>query len=267
MKRWILAVCLLFACTSVRAEFFDHSAFDALLQRTVDDDGFVDYQALERDHRSALESYLERIGEADLAGWPRADREAFFINAYNARMLLTVLENPGLRKVSERFALFNKPFSVAGQRLTLNDIEFRLLLNRKNPENGAGPVPMLSLDKPNPAVHFALVCGAKGCPRLLRAAYTADSVEDRLRRNAIDFANDAKYVDEKDGRLYLSSILRWYAKDFATAGGVARYLAERLDGERRGDAEAIGGLLNSGGLAHAEYHYDWSLNAQPDRAP
>jgi hypothetical protein len=245
----------------VQAALFDHSLYDTVLQHYVNEDGLVDYGSIRENSLTALQSYLERLADVDLAGWPAAERLAFWIDAYNARVIYILAQRPTMKKISEDFEIFNQPFKVAGVTLTLNDIEHRILRGTTNPDNKKGPIPGLTLEKRDPNVHFALVCGAVSCPRLRNFAYTDDNVEDTLLINAKDFANSSKHVDSVNGRLRLSSIFKWDRKDFAAVGGVAAYLSELIDPARRGDAAEIQQLL-AAGLTNAEYTYGWTINAQ-----
>jgi hypothetical protein len=263
MKKILFTAVLLslpFPCAF--AVFFDHAPLDAILERTVDSNGLVDYRALENDHRSALESYLIRVADADLAGWPRGEKLAFWLNAYNARVLLNVIDNPGLKKVSEKFALMAKPFPIAGRKLSLYDIQYRILLNRVNPDNQTGPIPFVSLDPPEPRVYFGLVSGAVGGPRLRPFAFTPENVDRTLTQNATEFANSERSARLENGKLWVSSLLKWASKDFAAQGGIAAYIGELIDEEKRPNAEYVLGALQSQ-FGKAEYSYDWTINRQP----
>ncbi len=258
--------CLLVLASSARAALFDHSNFDEILHRYVDEEGLVDYDSIRRNSLTALESYFERTADADLNGWPYAERLAFWINVYNARVIDLIAHKTYLKKISQDFEMFNRPFKVAGVMLSLNDIEHRILRGTTNPDNKKGPIRGLTLAKRDPRIHFALVCGAVDCARLRNFAYTAENVDDTLYDNASHFANSSKHVDIVDGKLKLSSLLKWYAKDFADSGGVARYLSGLISPEKRGDAEDIKRLLATD-LKKAEYAYDWTINDQKNTSP
>ena len=68
-------VCLGGAVAS--AALFDHDAFNTILRNYVDADGYVDYSGIRDNSASALDSYIERLGEADLSGWPQDERVSF----------------------------------------------------------------------------------------------------------------------------------------------------------------------------------------------
>jgi hypothetical protein len=114
-----------------------------------------------------------------------------------------------------------------------------------------------------PRIHFAIVCGSRGCPRLLNRAYKTGDLEQQLRENSRNFFADPRKLeyDPATGRLNLSPILKWYSKDFGESERdvletIAPYLPERVRLQRAG---AMG--LQAGYLG-----YDWSLNQQSEPA-
>jgi hypothetical protein len=229
------------------AGIFDHSSYDAVLRRYVDEKGRVDYDSIRLNSLTALESYFERLADADMAGWPTAERLAFWINAYNARVIYLIAEKPDLKKISDDFEMFDQPFKIAGQKLTLHDIERRMLRGT------------------DPRVHFALVCGAVGSPTLRNAAYTAENLNSNLQTDAAAFANSPQYVDVVDGHLKLSRMLKWYADDFKSVGGVQTYLLSLLTPEEDGDATAVMQRLQKPD-EKISFTYDWTVNDQKNFA-
>ena len=69
-----------------------HAAFDKILDAYVRD-GFVYYQALQKE-RGGLDRYLAslEIPRARIDGWPKPDQAAFWLNAYDALVLRTVID-------------------------------------------------------------------------------------------------------------------------------------------------------------------------------
>lgn len=222
------------------AASFDHSAYDAILRKYVNDEGWVDYEMIRRNARKDLDGYLARLAEASLEGWRYEEKLAFWINAYNAHMIENILNHPEMKKVSENFVLFDIPFKVAGGNYTLNDIESRIR-------------------KFDPRIHFALVCAAVSCPKLQNFAYTADNLEATLQAAAVRFAYLSKHVAIVKGRLRLSSLLKWYKDDFTDVGGVPLYLSRLLKLTHRPDVGAIEELLKTQ-FDKADYEYDWTVN-------
>ena len=135
--------------------------------------------------RAELEAYLSSLGAVTVSqfeAWPRAERLAFLINAYNAHMVQKVLTRyPDLRSVWDFGRLFGNPFKDAfftllGQRTSLDGIEQDML---RKP--GA-------YDEPR--VHFALNCASVGCPMLREEAYVGARLEAQLEDQARRFLSD-----------------------------------------------------------------------------
>jgi hypothetical protein len=73
----------------------DHTAFDQLLKKYVDSDGYLNYAAWQRSSRdrSALQRYLGDLSRADTrAKTSKNARLAFWINAYNALTIEGMLQ-------------------------------------------------------------------------------------------------------------------------------------------------------------------------------
>jgi hypothetical protein len=172
-------------------------------------------------------------------------------------MIRLVLERPMLKKISDDFPLFDEKFPVAGRSFSLNEIENRIL--RSDPAKGGG-VDGISISKRDPRVHFALVCGAIDCPKLITKAYVEADLNSTLQNNAVQFANNPKHVSIQNGKLTVSSILKWYENDFANVGGVATYLASLTDVTLRKDADTVNERLKKDFPGRTTFKYDWSLN-------
>jgi hypothetical protein len=157
----------------------------------------------------------------------RDARLSFWINTYNMLVLHAVLSR---NKHSSSFSR-NGNSSLAGRvnfswyakhnrggnRYSLYRIENRIL-RRLN----------------EPRIHFALNCASASCPALKDGLYGEDSLNQELENAAILFIQSPQGVriDRDSGRLDLSSIFKWYKKDFKRAAGsvlhfIRPYLAEQ----------------------------------------
>ena len=82
---------------------------------------------------------------------------------------------------------WNTSYIISGYVFTLDDIENGVLRgNRKGPahifrqfSSKSDPRLRFALPKPEPLIHFALVCGAKSCPPI--KCYTEAKVKEELR--------------------------------------------------------------------------------------
>ena len=254
-----IALCTLALLPSALQAAFDHSAYDKILRRYVNEAGLVNYQALRQNALPDLQGYLQRVAQADLKGASYQEKLAFWINAYNAHMIQHILNNPKLKKVSENFGLFDLPVQAAGLKVSLNDIENRIIRGKVNSKNKQGPLPGVTLEKLDPRIHFALVCAAVDCPKLRHFAYTPQNVEATLQENAVIFANSPKHVSVQKGRLRLSTLMQWYGEDFNALGGVPAYLAKLTDPQKRPDEAQVDELLRTA-FGKAAYEYDWTVN-------
>jgi hypothetical protein len=228
----------------------EHPAWTRLVRRYVSG-GLVDYAALKRDGRPALDPYLrslESVERAELEAWPRSDQLAFWINAYNAYTVKLVLDHHPLRSIRSIGFLPGSAFKrkfiplerAAGRKLSLDDIEHRILRARFQ----------------EPRIHFAIVCASRSCPVLRDEAYRGGDLDAQLDGAARAFLRDParNRYDPASRTLSLSSIFEWFRGDFESAAGtlpafVARYADE-------GTAEA----LRRGGVKIEFLDYDWSLN-------
>jgi Protein of unknown function, DUF547 len=235
----------------------DQNLWDEILRANVDEKGFVDYLGIRVNKGGDLYEYLSWVEVADISKHSESEKLAFWINAYNANVIKLLLAKPSLQKVSEDFGLFDQPIKIARMKLSLNDIEHRVI--RRDPSKG-GPIEGVSLAEVDPRIHFALVCGAIDCPKLLNRAYTGTTLNDQLQAGAVNFANTPKHLRLKEGKLVMSTLLKWYGSDFDKVGGVSLYLQSLLDPKLRTDANDIKTKLKTDYPSSVSYQYDWTLN-------
>lgn len=193
----------------------DPAVFDAVLADRAKKGGF-DYKGTSGQDKKRLLAYLANLGDADPVKMTPDEKKAFYINAYNAIAIQTLLDNPG-KKITDVAGAFNKArHRVGGEMLTLDEIENKLRESK------------------DARIHFAIVCASMSCPPLKPAAYTADGLSAALDRQGKAFVNDAtkNLVNKDKDRLALSKIFFWNRKEFERdAGGslvkfVAKYVAD-----------------------------------------
>ena len=228
---------------------FDHSAFDALLKKHVDAEGFVDYAALAKD-RAQLDSYVAALADAPFDQLGRDEKLALLLNAYNAYMLQLVLDSGGPAKVKLITRDIDEPFkkqrwTLAGERVSLDDVEHGKVRN----------------DFREPRIHWALVCGAFSCPKLRNEAFTGDRLDAQLADQAKSVHTSPRYVQYDGGdTIRLSALYRFYADDFkATYGGVLESAArDRPDLKAAMDAGRAPGKIEF-------FDYRWETNDVSNR--
>ena len=228
----------------------NYADWDKLLARVVaaGSDGInrVDYAALAGPERAALEAVVARLAAVEIDGYARPEQLAYWINLYNAVTLQVVAAHwpvASIRDIDISSGWFaDGPWdaavvTVAGEALTLNDIEHRILR------------PIWR----DPRIHYAVNCASLGCPNLAGTAYRGGDIGDRLDAAARDYVNHPRGVTLRDGRVTVSKIYDWFLEDFggSTAGLLAhlrRYAAPGLaaDLAQRGEIDGTA--------------YDWALN-------
>lgn len=276
VHRLALLLPLLAACATIAppgapappGEGFSHADLDRVLSRFVDERGRVDYAALARD-RADLDAYAAQLAavspDSDPERFPTTDhRLAYWINAYNAAVLVLVLDHypvSSVRDVRPPWPLFFVPrlagffvlhrVPLGGRPLHLYELENRIVRGRFD----------------EPRIHFALNCASRGCPRLPRRAFPVRGLDAALEREARRFFADPEklQIDAAAGEIRVSAILDWFEDDFldgleagvpdrepSLLDYVRRYLepeaAARLDGARAAGAELV------------FLEYDWRLN-------
>jgi len=221
---------------------FDHSAFDALLRKYVDADGWVDYAGLKRES-ARLRAYIDALAAAPFGKLGRDEKLALLINAYNAFTLQLILEHYPLKSIRD---------IPAARRW--NDVRWKI-----------GPL-TVSLDQieheqirpkfREPRIHFALVCAAVGCPKLRNEAYTAARLDAQL-DDQMRYAHTHDrwfHYDPQQNVLYLTRLYKWYGGDFKqVAGSVLEFAARYAPDLRR--------ALDAGRKPTIRWlEYDWKLN-------
>ncbi len=237
------------ASERVAVGLVDHSGWDQLLKKYVDDRGLVDYAAWKATAADVqtLDEYTLRLSAAAFPANASRDAQlAFWINAYNAVTVKGILrEYPttSIRNHTAKVYGYNiwqdLKLIVNGNSYSLEAIEHEVL--RKMGE---------------PRIHFAIVCASIGCPRLLNEAYTADKLDAQLTLNAkAFFAEASKFqADASAGTIQISPILSWFAQDFgANSAAQMKTIAPYLP--------ATAQELANSGIARISYlDYDWGLN-------
>ena len=238
-------VILALAVTQVWAFDSSHALWNKTLKRHVKD-GLVDYKALKRNSID-LEIYLKLISQSPRSEfdlWSSDEQLAFLINLYNAATIQLIVEAYPVKSIKDigllpHAAWRQKRIHLWEEKISLNHLEHDIILPRA---------------RHLPAVHFALVCAAKGCPQLRSEAYTGSLLKTQLEHQGQVFlGNTSKNRLSKLERiLYLSPIFDWYAEDFErVSGSVKNYLTKHA-------AHIFQTNLSSFKIHYTPY--DWSLN-------
>ncbi len=221
LQNWLKLAMLVFAITPVFAGCssakdssqpgsqskvaFDptYSAYAELLSLAVKGDR-VDYEALE-DKKDELEEVVAGFSSLpldSLKALPENEQIAFYINAYNAITLYSIVERyPDIKSIKDVSGVWDKrKWNVAGEQLTLNDIE-----NKR-----------LRADYNEPRIHFGINCASIGCPPLNPTPFQGSTLDEQLAERTSSFFNDPERFsyDSKKGKLHITKIFKWFGDDF-----------------------------------------------------
>lgn len=209
--------------------------------------------------RAALKAYLDSLSavtRAAFAGWQKAERQAFLINAYNAFTVELILTRyPDLKSIKDLGSLLSSPWkpkwiTLLGNQVSLDDIEHAMLRKRG--------------DYDDPRVHFAVNCASIGCPALREEAFVAARLDAQMDEQTVRFMSDRtrNRWNAQRGRLELSKIFDWYGEDFRLGhrgiGSLTAFAARYAD--QLTDAPADRERVRAGGVDIAFTDYDWALN-------
>lgn len=190
-----------------------HKSFDELLDLYVRD-GFVYYNALKAD-RGRLDRYVAALNgpaATEHAKGTRDEQRAFWINAYNAFVLRTVIDSfpirgrssaypaASIRQIPGAFERLNH--RAAGRTITLDSIEQDILTTLGDAR-----------------VFLALGRGAVGGGRLRSEAYEADRLETQLSAVAAESLTrkEVVRVDPADNELSVSPLFSWRETAFVAS--------------------------------------------------
>jgi hypothetical protein len=235
----------------------DYGPYARVLDQFVDERGLVAYEALRQDGRD-LRIFTTSLSNMSPRSHPSAfpepdDRLAYWINAYNALVLKGVVDAypvKSVKDIKEQFGFFSQTyFTVGGQRLSLNDIEHKIL--RK--EFG------------EPRIHAAINCASIGCPRLLKIVYEPSDLDAQLNHAMKTFVREQTHIVRIKGEVILSKIFDWFRKDFTV------WMAQMQGNEDTHILDYVGQFLEEQDRKFVVElprprvrfsDYDWKLNDQ-----
>jgi len=187
-------------------------SFDEFLDQYVRD-GYVYYRAL-RSERSRFDTYVNSLADVEVGSLPRDDQLAFWLNAYNALVLRTVIDHYPIQGRSPDYppksirqipgAFERLTHRVAGRTLTLDQIEQTVLPSFHDPR-----------------VYLALGRGSVGGGRLRSEAFSPERLEAQLTEVANECAGRSEciQIDRQNNRVVVSAIFSWREQEFAAAYG------------------------------------------------
>lgn len=213
-----------------------------------DTDGLVrfDYAGLKAapNDMDALTQYIDDLAAKKPSTFERKEAMAYWANLYNALTVRIVAENYPVKSIRKiKSGLLPGPWkkklvTVEGEKLSLDNIEHDIMR------------PTFK----TPLVHYMVNCASIGCPNLKETPWYAETLDQELDQAARAFVNSPRGVTSSKGRLQVSSIYKWFQKDFGgSQEGVIEHLSEYAN-------ENVAAKL-VGRKKIDKFGYNWDINA------
>jgi len=238
------------------AVYTNRSYLDLVSKYIVEEGEKVDYEAWKSspEDLAALQDHIDLIARVSPQSHPgqftsRSAERSYWINAYNALVLHAVLElwpldsvrdvkvSLSSRVVPGKGFFYDRKVVVGGEETNLYKLEKQVLATQKDPR-----------------LHFALNCASESCPVLRPWEWTEEQLDEAART----FVNKTENVSVVDEELVVSTIFKWYKKDFPE--DLSSYLQQYAE---PGLMEHLR-LAQEKGYPTRYREYDWSLNAESD---
>ncbi len=247
-----------------------YGAYAEILEKHVREDGLVDYAPLNR-RRLDLKALLMKLDELDPNGypdWPRDEKLAFWINAYNLKLLEVITRNypiqsswwlrltwpPGdIRHIKGIWSDYK--FIVMDEEFTLAEVEQRFF--HKTFED--------------PRAYLAIAYAARSGPALRRQPYGGEGLDAQLDEQVRQFLSGplGLQIDRRNMVVRLSALFKpaWRGKEFVGRYGTDKKFKDR-DPETRAVLNFITGYLSREDVYFLEVenyaleymNFDWRLN-------
>lgn len=235
MKKFLAVFIFNLIALQACAQFAFFDAADAFFQAHVKD-GKVAYSQLKANNAN-LHALLKQIGSFDADNADLATQKSFYINAYNICAIAGIANHYPVEGPLAIEGFFDKTtYLIGGKQLSLNQLENDVIRPAFH----------------DPRIHFALVCAAESCPKLLNHAYRPHTLDKQLEAQTEASLNDTHFIRVYDSekKVLISKIFEWYAQDF---GGKDAFIP--FINHYKGKQIPKGYQVNF-------YDYSWKLNAQ-----
>jgi hypothetical protein len=196
--------------------------------------GKVNYDKIHK-NKKEIDVLIQLISKINLDDHSTV-RKAFLINSYNIITIKQLIDLYPINSPMDDANFYKKEiYEINGRKMSLDHLENNIL--RK--------------EFPDARLHFVLVCGANGCPKITNFAYSADYLDQHLDQQCSLAINDPNFIrfDSTSSDLNISEIFKWYEQDFITASGSVLKFIQSYSKKKISDQIKI-----------KHYPYDWTIN-------
>ena len=213
---------------------------------TKADQTYVDYAGVTIVDKQNLSSMIKRYSKLDIFNYNKNQQLAYWIDMYNMLTIQVILEYYPVKSITDIDKSWfgsskvwdEEVITVMGKKLTLNDIEHRIIR------------PIWK----DPRIHSAVNCASFSCPNISTEAYNGNVIDKQLNRSFSAWVNSPKGVILKNNKIYLSQIFSWYGRDFGNETQMRDFISNYVN-----DKDIKEKLLNGSNKLYFE-KYDWNLN-------
>jgi len=208
----------------------------------------VHYSKVTPKDKLILNQYIEKLTSQPIRTFNKQEQLAYWINLYNALTIQLILKHWPVKSIARinispgffSFGPWDAPLvTIEGQKITLNDIEHRILRPIWN----------------TPLLHYALNCASMSCPQLQAQTFTAKNSQNLMKKAAGEYVNSPYGVKVEPNNLKLSKIYQWYQKDFgANELQVLKHIAQFAEPKLKNQ------ILNN--HKPVSYYYNWNINGR-----
>ena len=194
----------------------------------------------------SLDGYIQKLAGKAPSRMDKNEALAYWANLYNALTVQVVAKNWPVKSIKEIKSGVFKPgpwnlelVTVEGRSMSLNDIEHGTM--------------RATWDEPR--IHYMVNCASIGCPNLMLSPWKAETLEADLDAAAKAFVNSPRGAKVSDGNLTISSIFKWYKKDFGgNDAGIIAHLKQYASGDLKSALDGVSKISKD--------QYDWNVNAK-----
>lgn len=192
--------------------------------------GRFDYVAV-KGSPELLQKIVDNVAEMDLSNAKPLEKKAFYINAYNVFMIKQVVDHYPCKTVKDVADFFAKKFKIAGEEISLDDIESTLA------------------EFNDVRVYFAINKGAKGWTKINGAAFMPSTIEKQLDGATKLALDDNLFLKLQGDKVLLSEMIKGYQSEIESQhkslqAFINKYRTTKLPK----------------GASFDYYSFDWGLN-------
>lgn len=256
--------------TQLRPKVTFHDKCADIFSQFVDADGLVDYMELRR-KRLQLKDVLDEFDMLDpneYRSWPRDDKIAFWINAYNIQMLNIIIQNYPI-EASRWLTIFYGPYSIRHIKGIWTDYKFMVM----DEEFTLSEVEQRFFRKTfdDPRVFLAIFQASLSGPPLRNEPYYGDKLKEQLEEQTKRFLSSPNgfRIAKDEQTVYVSAIFQptWHGKDFISKFGTGKKFKDQQPAIRAAlnfisnyIPEHDVSFLEVGNYSVKHIKYDWTLN-------